>query len=25
MRAAHPDLVLIPAAELDLPDPTLGL
>ena len=25
MRAAHPDLVVIPAAELDLLDPTLGL
>jgi zinc protease len=25
MRAAHPDLVVIPAAELDLMDPTLGL
>lgn len=25
MRAAHPDVVVIPAAELDLLDPTLGL
>jgi zinc protease len=25
MRAAHPDLAVIPAAELDLLDPTLGL
>ena len=25
MRAAHPDLVLIPAADLDLLSPTLGL
>jgi zinc protease len=25
MRAAHPDLVLIPAADLDLGSPTLGL
>ena len=25
LRAAHPDLVVIPAAELDLNSPTLGL
>ena len=25
MRAAHPDLVLIPAADLDLLSPTLGV
>ncbi len=25
LRAAHPDLVVIPAAELDLDSPTLGL
>ena len=25
LRAAHPDVVVIPAAELDLNSPTLGL